>query len=489
MYQRKWLSTILDNLRGSDNALDLEQLYNEFSELSSPETLEGLRELGSKKNEDRPVEEALGSRSIDHLIEFVGNTIERRAAVEPFQRQMQLETSLSLDVGGERYPYRALLREIQRETNPDRRAALERALLEARMELTPIRAEFFLRAREAAASVGGEDYIDWRSRLSRIDIEAVASQARSILDETDDMAQDALDWLLRRRVEGCSGQPIRQHDYLFATRAAHLDPMLAPGELWRIDDFLEKMGLDPTGGGHIIRDDEPQPNKSPRAFCVPVKVPEQIHLVLPTTGGLPQWRALLHELGHALHFAHTSPELPIELKRMGDASLSEGFAILFDHLLTNPIWVKRVLKLPAHDADNLVRTAASASLLTTRRHCAKLIHELAFHRGDPDAPELYVELGRRALGFQPPEAGHLLDIDPELYVSRYVRAWMFEALAHEELREQYDEDWFLNPKVGSLLRSLFRSGQRENLDEMAARAMGQQLAPDRVAKRFEEVLA
>ena len=52
--------------------------------------------------------------------------------------------------------------------------------------------------------------------------------------------------------------------------------------------------------------------KRPRAFCAPVRIPEVVHLVLRPHGGQNDWMTLLHELGHALHFANMRRDLPFE---------------------------------------------------------------------------------------------------------------------------------------------------------------------------------
>jgi hypothetical protein len=267
-----------------------------------------------------------------------------------------------------------------------------------------------------------------------------------------------------------------------------LDALLAPEELWRIESFFNKLGLDPHANGRIIRDTSARPGKTGRAFCVPLNVPDEVYLVLPATSGLPQWRALLHELGHAIHHASVDGRRPFEHRYLGDTSVTEGYAMLFDHLLLNPVWARRVLGLSKEKADGLVKTSAAVALLITRRNTAKLLHEVAYHRGAPEAPELYGELLRRASGVRPLIPGHVAEVDPELYSARYVRAWMFEGLAHRELRERFDEDWFINPKAGAYLSGLFSEGQARDLDDIATQEFDADLDAELVVRRFEEVL-
>src|SRR5205085_9560255 len=56
-------------------------------------------------------------------------------------------------------------------------------------------------------------------------------------------------------------------------------------------------------------------------------------LVMRPHGGQTDWNTFLHELGHALHFAYMRPDLPYEYRWLGDNSVTEGYAMLFDHLM------------------------------------------------------------------------------------------------------------------------------------------------------------
>lgn len=485
-FERRLQAAQLDNLRGVQASVGLTATYEAAGELASRQTFERLAEaLEGAPAEGGPV----SARQLAVLLEYVGTNIERRAAAPANDRRLELEASRTVDVDGQRLGYRALAVEIQLSDERARRAALARAATAVEVELAPLVAEAQARARAAAAEAGDmDDYVRWRSWLSRFDIDALAAEAEALLRATDDVAREALAWLLRGRVEETEVAALAPHDLSRASRAVDLDGRLAPGELWRVDDFLRRVGLDPEGGGQIRRDTEARPHKSARAFCVAVRVPGEVHMVLQPARGLPAWRGLLHETGHALHLTGIDAALPFELRRLGDSSITEGYAVLFDHLLLNPVWTRRVLKLSVEDADRLARVAAAAALLITRRHSAKLIHEVALHRGDPDAPALYHELLRRATGVAPQLEGHLCDVDPEFYSSRYLRAWMFEGLAHRQLRERFDEDWFLNPRAGAALGALFAQGQQLELHELAQRELDGDLGVEAVVRRFEEVL-
>ena len=134
--------------------------------------------------------------------------------------------------------------------------------------------------------------------------------------------------------------------------------------------------------------------KSPRAFCAPIEVPDRVVLVIQPMGGPDDWRALFHEAGHTEHFAHTSPDLLMEEKRLGDNAVTEGWAMLLEHLTNDPAWLSRRLDFP--DPQGFAGEGALQLLWLVRRYCAKLLYELEFHAaGDP--PRARAPLRRAAL--------------------------------------------------------------------------------------------
>src|SRR5688500_19434107 len=64
-----------------------------------------------------------------------------------------------------------------------------------------------------------------------------------------------------------------------------------------------EMGIDPDAAGRITYDTGEREGKRARAFCAPVRVPDEVYLVLRPHGGQAGHRTLLHELGHALRVA------------------------------------------------------------------------------------------------------------------------------------------------------------------------------------------
>ena len=91
----------------------------------------------------------------------------------------------------------------------------------------------------------------------------------------------------------------------------------------------------------------------------PIEVPQRVVLVIQPIGGVDDWRALFHEAGHTEHFAHTRADLPVEERRLGDFAVTEGWAMLLEHLVQDAQWLNRRLDVP-RPSEFVAESATSA---------------------------------------------------------------------------------------------------------------------------------
>jgi hypothetical protein len=209
-------------------------------------------------------------------------------------------------------------------------------------------------------------------------------------------------------------------------------------------------------------------------------------LVIKPIGGPDDWHAFFHEAGHTEHFAHVSPDLPVEFRRLGDNSVTEGWAMLLEHLVNDTAWLSR--RLDFAGLDEFAREAAVGLLYFVRRYSAKLLYELELH-GDVELEEMparYVEWLREATKIEPSPADFLADVDAGFYASCYLRAWAFHAQLRSYLREEFGRAWFTRPEAGSLLKELWSEGQRLTAAELLDQVAGQRLELGAVTERIRE---
>lgn len=446
----------------------LAAIYDRYGDLLSEETFHATDPADPAADDPGEVARAYRREFLAAGVEGSRNRARQDAA-------LAVEASESAVVDGETIPYRRLLVEIRREPDRARRAALEEKRLEiVAGRLNPIHVEALRESHAVADDLLGVDYDAFCSTLSGVDHEGLEEKTDGLLDETGDMYEELLRYYVRR---GLGAAPPRggleNHDLSHLLYGAGYRAHFSSGSLVEtIARPFRAMGLDLEAGGRITLDLEDRPKKTPRAFCSAVRVPDEVYLVLQPYGGYDDYLVLLHELGHALHFAHVDPDLPMEFRRLGDNGVTEGYAIAFDHLLGRPAFLERVIGID--DPGEIVRFLAFRDLVMVRRYAAKFGYERRLHRTGPDpvlAPE-YAERLAMATGARTPEALYLEDVDPRFYCVRYLRAWMLAAALHRTLRDRFDEDWFLNPATGPFLAGLWSLGQRLPAEALARERLG-----------------
>jgi hypothetical protein len=167
------------------------------------------------------------------------------------------------------------------------------------------------------------------------------------------------------------------------------------------------------------------------------------------------------------------PDLPFEFRWVGDNSVTEGYAMLFDHRMRDRGWLLRYTEVGRGDVNEFLRTAAFEELHFLRRYAGKLLYETQLYSGEhswSSLPDLYVEILGKATTFHYERADAFLDIDPGYYSTRYLRAWQLQAVIDEELTRRFDVDWHRNPRAGPwMVRELLAEAQRETAGELAAR--------------------
>ena len=348
-------------------------------------------------------------------------------------------------------------------------------------EFAPLRRERFQRERDITEELGLADgYNAIFELLSGIDLGALRNECEAFLRETQNIWDEVLPEFLRTRL-GMKPAEVTRADALALFRAKEFDAGFATSSMDpSIRKQVREMGVDPSAAGRIIFDTGEREGKRSRAFCAPVRIPNEVYLVMRPHGGQTDWNTFLHELGHALHFAYMRPDLPYEYRWLGDNSITEGYAMLFDHLMQDQGWLKRYTELGANNVRSFLRAVGFEELHFLRRYAAKLSYEIDLYgaNGSWDAlPDLYTDRLTAATSFRYDPADAFVDVDPRFYAARYLRAWQLQALLTETLVEKFDADWWRNPRAGPWICSaLFGQGQRELADEQAQRVAGKSLS-------------
>ena len=241
-------------------------------------------------------------------------------------------------------------------------------------ELAPIRRERLERERDYIEGLDvAADYNSAFQALSGIALNELVAECRACLDETQAMWEDLLPAAARRSL-GVPVSELTRADALALFRAREFDQFFPAKSMQAtVGRQMAEMGVDAAAGGRIYYDTDERQGKWSRAFCSPVRIPDEVYLVMRPHGGQTDYQTLLHELGHAMHFAHTRADLPFEYRWAGDNSVTESYAMLFDHLMQNPGWLTRYTGVGRRELPQFLRAAALEELQYLRRYCAKLI--------------------------------------------------------------------------------------------------------------------
>jgi hypothetical protein len=249
------------------------------------------------------------------------------------------------------------------------------------------------------------------------------------------------------------------------------------------------MGIDMAAQPNVHLDTEVRELKTPRAFCSPVRVPEEIYLVVLPQGGQDDYQALLHEAGHTEHFAHVGRELPFEYRMLGDNAVTEGFAFTFDHLVLNRRWLS--IYRGYEDSADFLRFANVGELYFMRRYAAKLSYEVQLHAQTgslDDMAAVYSRYLSEALMVDVPPQSYLTDVDDAFYVASYLRAWMLEGAWRMILQDRYGMEWFRDEAAGGFIRELWSHGQHFTAEQLLLKYGGGRLSTDPLRHHLERAL-
>jgi len=434
-------------------------------------------------------------RSARLLLEWQVEAQSSRALAVHDEREIEWEaTAVAALPDGRSIPYQQIAIEIANATDRTERLLFEAAresLVER--ELAPLKRRRLEAEKEIIEALEiAPGFNRTFETMSGIELGPLAAECGAFLDQTQAMWDEIQPAFVRKSLGIRPGDATRA-DALALLRAREFDDYFPAAAMdGAVRRFTGEMGLDASAAGRVVFDLEDRAGKSPRAFCAPVRIPAEVYLVLRPHGGQTDYRTCLHELGHALHFANMRGDYPFEYRWLGDNSVTESYAMLFDHLMLERGWLLRHTGLGKTRVPQFLRSVAFEELHFLRRYCAKLRYEVELYGGSigwSALPALYSEMLSSATSFRYSPADAFVDVDPRFYSARYLRAWQLRALLADSLVDGFNEDWYRNPASGPwIVDNLFGEGQRELGSEQAQRVAGKALSFAPLVRALEGLL-
>lgn len=451
-------------LAGLKDRLELSAIYDRYSDLFTKDAIARLRRELEETSEHFETERA----ALRRMMAFAAEKFLEDSATRLTEEISSYESASTIEWQGHSLTFQGVIPAIKNEADRQSRLALYSKYLAIIDRSNDLRAERWIRLYESARSLGFANYLDLFEKLRGADYQKMARDAESLLSSTESVYVSHLGNNLRHDL----GIDIDDADRSDSFRLFHLtgyDKQFPATYLLRVyDATMTGLGINVHSQKNIEIDSEPRPHKSSRPFCAPISIPDEIKFVMSPTGGQSDYQSFFHEAGHAQHYGWTATDLRPEFKYASDYALTETYAFLFNHLVTERAWLED--RLTFRNIASFIRSALLGRLMLIRRYAAKLIYECHLHSGGniAQSADCYSELQTDATRFQSGAVEYLFDLDDAFYSAHYLRAWAFEAILREHLKLRFGEMWWTSRKAGDFLKEIWETGDRYTADEMAA---------------------
>lgn len=449
---------------GRQTSRDVAHIHSEYSDLFRLSTVEELRAKFNDVSESRKTERATIVRLIAFALE--GNLLARVRDVSA--EVADYEAASKIDWDSLRIPFHQIEELLATEPDRQRRRELHARRADIVKGTQDLLAERFEKLRIGAVEFGFESYTMMRRQLRGVDLETVATKASQILSKTESRYVSELAPLLARET-GVYLDEATEADLPYLRRYTRFDVFFPREQMLRVyRELFANFGFNPDKQSNLELDAAIRPGKQRQAFCSPIRIPDEIKLVVQPTGGQLAYGEFLRAAGKAQSAAWTSRNLPPEFQRGGDAAVPMAWAMLLENLLLEEAWLTGTFGFVANA--EFRRALSLFRLLGLRREAARLTYELEFHSGNLTSGigEHYAELMTDALRVRVDGADCLRELSDDFRPAAVLRAAAFEAQMRDFLKTQFGSRWWTSRKAGEMLIDLWNTGQQYSVEELAA---------------------
>lgn len=451
--------------------LDIDTIYKQYDYLFSFDNLQYLKDLMNKSQGDI-------KKKSRFLFQFCTEGYLSKKFQKTADKIANDEAGAKINIDGRDYSFR--YSDIILSNEPDKR---KREDIDSRRRkviseiFNPNLKIYWESLHKEANKLSFDNYASLFMQLKGFNFYDLEQSLDKLVFETNDIYEEHMDKLFNKKLQ-ISIHGSMASDFAFVKRAKEFDLFFKKENLVLIfKENMRLLGIDIDRQKNVIMDVEERENKSPRAFCCPVKVPSEIYLVLMPSGGQDDYQAMFHEGGHAEHFANAGSKLDFEYRYLGDNAVTEGFAFCLENLMCEKLWLSSIVEMDSIAAGEFVYFLGLINLFFLRRYAAKLKYELKLHENIKVADKdlLYSEILSKNLIMKYFPENYLKDVDEGFYCVNYIRAWMFEAQLRDYILNKFGKYWFKSKKAGDFLKELWNYGQKylpeEILDFLGYKSM------------------
>ncbi|MEK6961498.1 MAG: hypothetical protein AABX47_10105 [Nanoarchaeota archaeon] len=470
----------LQHLVGLKEEINSAPIYEKYPELFSIDNVKECKKLVETTS-------GLEKRKNLYLLGSLIGSFMSEPLKELSDERDTFEAKAVVAVDGKDVPFRQIGIMISNEPKHSERKRLFELSLDIKKKMEAYDKKMLEEEWKLAKKTGFPDYTSIFSYVKDTDYDKMAVQMRKFLVDTD-----ALFTKLIETEMGKIGVPTEDaagYDISFWIRNPKFDPYFKKEQLApSLKETLRGLGFDLDKQDNIKVDIEDRPGKVPRAFCMPLRIPEEVHLVIKPSGGQNDYKSMYHECGHSEHYANSSADLPFEFKHMGSHCVSETYAFTFEHIIMTEEWLSHHTKMDAATRREFLEFDMTVKLFFLRRYATKLLYELKLHCGDltriggdfepvkgkkgkeakyKDMSECYCDMLSKACKVKIHPINWASDVDGGYYSADYLRAWMLEVQLQQHMRKSYGKDWMHKTAAGDFLLKLWKDANKPTPLELA----------------------
>jgi hypothetical protein len=447
---------------GLKDQLDLTAVYSEYSDLFSRESIREIKSELDNANGSFPSRR----KSLKKIHEFlIDQHLDLRAA-SLTQDILRSDAQQTLVWEGKTIVVSQMPSLLSAESSAGKRRQLCERYVRMLADTAELKLERIALRQSAAESLGFKNYVEAREYISGVDYGSLLETLDAALSRLDDAYIEQL----RISIESTLGIPLRDsgswdmarwqerndQEHIFSEK--NLLPV--------VDATVTELGVRPERPDSISLDLERRTLKQARPCCIPIRIPQEIKIILSPMNGSRHYAALLHESGHAHHFAWTSASLPVEHRIWGDRALPEAYAFLFEHFLLDRTWLIRMLSF--FKSEDYVRFRLLLRVFLVRRCMGRLQFALKLHteKSVDDISRIYSETMQSYTGINHPPELWLADLSDEFDSADYLRGWIFESMLREYMTTRFGRAWNQSRAASGFLKEIWETGQLYRSEEL-----------------------
>lgn len=400
---------------------------------------------------------------------------------------VELDQSKRIEFEGQARSRRYLSNTFRYDSNRKRRQSAYRAWCSAGDPIADGLAQLFRARNQRAQRLGYNNFLALVFNVTGLNTD----EYRGFLDQLDSLTRKPYEDILDRIGAKLNLDELEPWDlgYAYADINSAVDRYFpADSQLGYIKQSLKGMDIN-LDKMPIYFDLNARESKTEYAFSFPIKPPFDIRILGNLSDGLSSTWILLHEVGHAVHFASIVQDREIFARNI-DGAWAEGMAQTIAAIQREKLWLTRYAGLPEQLAASYLSSLKEQDIISLRQRLLLLDFEYqAYTNPNRDINKLYWDMFEKYMRLPrhddiKPWAAIIHYTSIPVYMQNYLYADIIAAQNMNFIRQNYG-DPIDNPRASAfLMQNYFRFGGRYPWPELLERGTDEPLNPKYLVKRL-----